>query len=207
VDAMSLSKAMLNFEFMITLHTVEQYMSFTESLTRSLHARSLDLLQAVKHISVLKQVLSDVCSNIDEQFHLLFLNASKCAMNHDVAINTPRRCSRQTARENRPAENAEEHYRRSLAIPFLDHLKEEIEQRFTTHTVRAIRCLGIIPSSFESSEKANDDEMFNFFKEDVTFDSAVKAELQLWRSYFHDHVELPDTPQSSLKYTYHQLEK
>jgi len=50
------------------------------------------------------------------------------------------------------------------------------------------------------SEKANDDEVFDFFKEDVTFDSAVKVELQLWRTYFHDHVELPDTPQSSLKY-------
>jgi len=32
VDPMSLSIAMLNFEFMITLHTVERYMSFTESL-------------------------------------------------------------------------------------------------------------------------------------------------------------------------------
>ena len=33
VDAISLSKAMLNFDFIIALHTVEQYMSYTESLT------------------------------------------------------------------------------------------------------------------------------------------------------------------------------
>ena len=79
MDAVSLSKAMLNFDFIITLHTVERYISYTESLTRSLQARALDLLQAVKHISVLKQVLTDARADVDRQFNSFFLNASKCA--------------------------------------------------------------------------------------------------------------------------------
>ena len=54
LDAVSLSKAMLNFEFIITLHTVERYLSYAESLTRSLQARALDLVQAIKHIDTLK---------------------------------------------------------------------------------------------------------------------------------------------------------
>ena len=37
----------------------------------------------------------------------------------------PRRCTRQTGRDNHPSENAEEYYRRTLAIPFLDHLLTE----------------------------------------------------------------------------------
>ena len=44
VDAVSLSKAMLNFEFIITLHIVERYLSYTESLTRSLQARASDII-------------------------------------------------------------------------------------------------------------------------------------------------------------------
>ena len=32
VDAATLTKAMLNFEFIITLHVVERYMSYTESI-------------------------------------------------------------------------------------------------------------------------------------------------------------------------------
>ena len=59
-DAMVLSKAMLNLDFIVALYTVERYMSYTESLTRSLQARALDLLCAVKHVSILKQVLSAV---------------------------------------------------------------------------------------------------------------------------------------------------
>lgn len=85
VEVMSLSKAMLNFEFIIKLQTVEWYMSYTESLTRSLQARALDLLQAVKHVSVLHHVLT--C----RQFHSLFLNASECAQKYDIAVKPPRR--------------------------------------------------------------------------------------------------------------------
>ena len=79
VDAMALSKAMLNLDFIVALYTVERYMSYTESLTRSLQARALDLLCAVKHVSILKQVLSDVRSDVDRQFHSLFINASEFA--------------------------------------------------------------------------------------------------------------------------------
>ena len=76
---MALSKAMLNLDFIVALYTVERYMSYTESLTRSVQARALDLLCAVKHVSILKQVLSDVRLDVDRQFHSLFINASEFA--------------------------------------------------------------------------------------------------------------------------------
>ena len=135
VDAMSLNKAMLDFEFIIALYVVERYLSYTENLTRSLQARALDILQAMDHIATLKQVLTDARSGIDEQFHLIFINASRCASKHSVAITMPRRCGRQTARENHPGDTAEEYYRRSFAIPFLDHLKSDIESRFASHSL------------------------------------------------------------------------
>lgn len=69
IDAVSLSKAILDFEFIIALHTVEQYLSYTEGLTRSLRGRAVDILEAVNHIGVLKQVLTDARSDIDRQFH------------------------------------------------------------------------------------------------------------------------------------------
>ena len=70
---------MLNLDFIVAFYTVEWYMSYTESLTRSLQARALGLLCAVKHVSILKQVLSDVQSNVDRQLHSLFINVSDCA--------------------------------------------------------------------------------------------------------------------------------
>jgi len=180
VDAISLNKAMLDFEFIITMYVVEQYLSYTENLTRSLQARALDILQAVNHISTVKKVLTDARSGIDEQFHLIFVNASKCADKHSVGITIPRRCGRQTARENHPGETAEEYYHRSLAIPFLDHLKSDIESRFTSHSILAIKCLSIIPSCFKTAGGASDDEVLEFFSSDIEFKSTAKAELELW---------------------------
>ena len=98
---------MLDFEFIIILYAVEQYLSYTKNLTKSLQARALDILQAVNHISTVKQVLTDAHSGIDKQLHLIFVNASKCADNHSVGITMPRRCGRQTARENHPGETAD----------------------------------------------------------------------------------------------------
>ena len=93
-----------------------------------MQARALDIVQAVHHIGVLKQVLTDAQSEVEQQFNSLFLDASKCADRHGVLVSVPRRCARQTARENHP-DSPEEYYHRSLAIPFLDHLKSEIESR------------------------------------------------------------------------------
>ena len=115
-DATSLSKAILDFEFIIALHTVERYLSYTEGLTRSLQGRAMDILQAVNHIGVLKQVISDARSDIDCQFHSIFENAAKCADKYDVPRTIPRICNRQTARDNHLAASPEEYYRRSLGI-------------------------------------------------------------------------------------------
>ena len=74
-------------------------MSYTESITRCLQARALDIVRAVKHINTLKKVLADAHSDIDLQFHILYENASRLAQKYDVEVKTPRICSRQ-ARAN-----------------------------------------------------------------------------------------------------------
>ena len=68
----------------------------------------------------------------------------------------PRRCSRQTAHENHPGDTPEEYYRRSPAIPFLDHLKYDIENMFVSHSLLAIKCLSTILSSFEAAGAASE---------------------------------------------------
>ena len=86
VDTMSLTQAMLNFEFILTLRVVERYMSYTESLTWALQTRAIDILQAVEHVSTLKKVLSDARSHIDIQFHASYERASRHAQDYDIAV-------------------------------------------------------------------------------------------------------------------------
>ena len=64
----------------------------------------------------------------------------------------------------------------------------------------AMCCLGLVPSCFASENRARDEEMIEFFKDDLMFPSAAGAELDLWRSHFVGK-DLPDTPQAAFQQT------
>ena len=95
IDTMSLTQAILNFEFALTLRIVERYMSFTESLTQALDTKAIDILQAVEHVSKLTKILSDARFHVDIQFHAIYERASRHAQIYNLAPQTPRRCVRQ----------------------------------------------------------------------------------------------------------------
>jgi len=44
IDATSLCKAILDFEFITTLHNVERYLTYTKGLTRYLQGRATDII-------------------------------------------------------------------------------------------------------------------------------------------------------------------
>lgn len=50
-----------------------------------------------------------------------------------------------TNRANNPAETVEDHYRRNLSIPFVDHLINELETRFGSGDQEtAVQCLCVL---------------------------------------------------------------
>ena len=57
----------------------------------------------------------------------------------------PRKCKKQTQRSNVEADVPEVYYRRTLAIPFLDHLLKELGERFTAHANIAALGLCLVP--------------------------------------------------------------
>ena len=61
----------------------------------------------------------------------------------------PRRCGRQTQRENCPAETPEIYYRRVIAIPYVDDLLSGMEARFSSLTSTAIQALKLAPAYVE----------------------------------------------------------
>ena len=47
-----------------------------------------NIIKAVQHIVVLKQVLGDAHSDIDKQFKILFTNGMKCVEWYNVSLST-----------------------------------------------------------------------------------------------------------------------
>ena len=131
----------------------------------------------------MKSVLSDACSHIDIKFHAMYERASRHAQTYNLAPPTPQRCVRQAGRDNHPG-STQEYYRRPLAIRFLDHLQNEITHKFTSHTLKAMRCLGLVPSCFTSENQPCDEEMMELFNNHSVFPSAAGDEFELLHSHF-----------------------
>lgn len=67
---------------------------------------------------------------IDEHFKVWLKDAEDLAESVGTTISTPRVTGRQRHRTNAESENSEQYFRRNLAIPFCDHLKTEMTNRF-----------------------------------------------------------------------------
>ena len=60
----------------------------------------------------------------------LWLQISNLAKQCDMVIAIPRQVARQTQRANISANDAQEYFRRSIYIPFIDTKLQELKERF-----------------------------------------------------------------------------
>ena len=97
-------------------------------------------------------------------------------------------------RDNYPAENPLEYYRRTLAIPFLDCIISELDFRFTELSRTASNLLHLVPSIIVSSDY-NIQETIKLYETDLHDSCVVDQELKLWKRKWIDCLE-KDRPDS-----------
>jgi hypothetical protein len=73
--ARSFHKKMCDFEFIITLFTVDKLLSITYQVFVNLQKPNIDLCTAVESIEVVQSIISEIRSNFERKFKELF----KCA--------------------------------------------------------------------------------------------------------------------------------
>ena len=94
------------------------------------------------------KAVARVRSNIEKaECHEWFEDASRLADKIGATVSVPRITWRQEHSNNAPSVNPESHYRVNVAIPFIDHLLEEMSSRFSEDINRspdALICLIIL---------------------------------------------------------------
>jgi len=156
-------------------------MAYTRGLSTKLQGRTLDIVAAYKSVSIVKEVLNDIRANIDERFSEWFMEAEELAKTVDVTPSIPRRCGRQTQRENCPAETPEIYYRRVIAIPYVDDLLSGMEARFSSLTSTAIQALKLVPAYVECTTFEEIKHFIDFYIDDLPSPSTIPSELRLWK--------------------------
>ena len=73
---------------------------YTKGLSKSLQGCTLDVVEAHKHVSLVRDELQSVRRNAKQKFLLLYDKMKKMSNHGGVEMSMPRRCGRQTLRSN-----------------------------------------------------------------------------------------------------------
>ena len=128
----SLFTSSLNGEFAVALHILTSVLEVTKPLSVRLQEVAQDIHHACESVRDCITTLQQM--RTDETFKKIFEVAEE---QHGERIEMSRINARQTNRENHPAQNAEEYYRRSMYFPYLDVCLEQLRERFTSQSVIA----------------------------------------------------------------------
>lgn len=207
-DADSTSKAggllsvCLSFVFRMAFVLCKSCLSYVLDISRSLQKKAKDICDAYSEVNTVIDALKEVRDNVDDRSERWFREAQRMGEQHDGPLpSVPRRCSRQTQRDNIPGDTPEEYFRRTLTIPFIDELLQHMETRFSPLQSKAMQGLRLVPTMLTSVTNAGElDEMVAMYEEDLPSPATWEAELHRWRVSWQgtDLENMPGTPAEAL---------
>lgn len=136
--------------------------------------------------------------NVESKFKKIFTDAEKIAESVGEKIEVPRIVHSQKHRQNYQSSSAEDYYRTSIFIPFLDHFISSISDRFVKHKQTLTIIENTIPEKLVRKDVENIDETVNVIMNQwptatETAALTVINELLLWRQRWVGAETRPNT--------------
>lgn len=186
--AFLLRSAVLQPQFLISLYTLEAILSYSLPLSKILQSTSIDIFTAMQAAENAVLAVKEIRNSVEAEFKKVF---DRVSHKWEITVEMPRISSKQKNRDNTPATNPEEYYRRTLFIPFCEHFINHLEERFISHKklLTSFACLvptGNAPTSQEISQLL---QLSEFYKTDFQDknEGVLTAELRLWYIKFSNN--------------------
>ena len=159
-----------------------------QSLTRSLQEKELDVRFALANVSVVNNSLQVFMNKLIANIVYGFRKPNVLLRNWMWQWKSLGHVSRPTNRTNTPSDTVEEYFKKVISLPFLDHLLQEMETRFT-QTCNASFDVGSIRSQIKKYRRFvylllkwySITTLFKFWKQLVVYE-VVKDRWQAWHS-------------------------
>ena len=162
----------------------------------------MDVITAHEQVDLVLNEMRTTRASADEEFRRMFQASSMMADKAGHAIEIPRRCKRQTLRSNVEADTPEAYYTRSVFVPFVDNMVEQLVSRFSQLTVHACRAQMLIPANLENLTDDHVKELHQYHEPDLPSPMSFDQELRLWKSQWQDEPDRPDSLQSTYRHKY-----
>ena len=181
-DGNGLNKSITSPAFIAAFQTVRYLFGFTKSLSVLLQGSSKDVLTAYNEINLVSEELTFIRANVERDFQPVFQQMSSMATSCDQGeLTIPRRCGRQTQRNNVEADCPEEYWRRSTFVLFLDYLIAELSTRFGEVASTAVLGLSLIPAHLSDLTDELSSKLYSSYLPDMPSPSTFHHELRLWK--------------------------
>ena len=141
--------------------------------------------------------MQEIRDNVEVEFKVIIEKCTKMAELSRNKLEVPRVNARQIYRSNVDFTTTEEYYRRTVFIPFIDSLIQQLNERFSGKTKTAMSGMYLIPGVIEKLPKS---EIFEYYQSDLPSESSFSQEIQLWEQNWADEKSVPTTLSESLKY-------
>lgn len=177
--AFYLFHATVSFSFIAQLVVVSRCLEVTRPLTVQLQDCALDAGSAREKVSSLYVQLELVRKEVDTRW---FEEAEALAESVGTLPEKPRTVERQRHRPNTPADSPSEYYRRVVTIPFLDHLKSQIETRFSENNLDVMDAVYGLPRNvvMYPDWRARFSRFLEIYKHDLPQPRFLDTELEMW---------------------------
>ncbi|XP_049766139.1 52 kDa repressor of the inhibitor of the protein kinase-like [Schistocerca cancellata] len=174
------SSAVGRGDFVVALATAAY--CFSLRLSEQLQSPKMDLTTALNNASDVIEVFNNTRMDSEIEFGSIFEGAVKLAEDIGSVIAMARTISTQTKRDNVPASNAEEYFRRTVFLPVVDGFIAELETRFPQDFRAILPLEGLIPAyclKYSWYEVIQASEKYQQFLKSSSH--LMKGELKLWK--------------------------
>ena len=198
IKANAFYHAICTFEFLMVLTATQGILAYTKGVTVKLQSSSIDAMKAYKDIEHVRTTVETIREDVDVQHKQWFNAASELAEQMDIDIKKPRTCGRQKHRENYSTVSPEDYYKQSVTIPFLDHLCQEINSRFSEGQSSLIKGFSGVPHVLQQEPdwKSLFRSFCQFIEEYMPDILCLESELTLWERHWEsieDKETIPKT--------------
>ena len=154
-EAQQIVASITSFSFIVGFLTVYQYLSHLAGITVKLQRQASDIIQAHQQVQSIITTYKDERRNVDRGFGHIFTHSERMAEAVGATVCMPRIAGRQIHRSNPQSSTPFDYFKRTIAIPFLNHIISSLEAQFSNTAVVATSLLGLVPSICSSANALN----------------------------------------------------
>ncbi|XP_066274145.1 52 kDa repressor of the inhibitor of the protein kinase-like [Branchiostoma lanceolatum] len=183
--------------FLCAFQTALFIFGFTKSLSALLQGSTMDVIKAYEKVNHVLTEMREIRGKAEEEFARVFQAATEMAQGVGNTMDIPRRCGRQTQRSNVEADSPEVYFRRSVFVPFVDGMVEQLATRFQQLSALACRALLLIPSNLHNLQEDHILQLQQYYEPDLPSPLSFRQELRLWKAEWQGEEDKPTSLEST----------